>query len=252
MFITDISIRRPVVAWVMSLILIVFGIFVFWELPVRELPDGLQPPVVQVQVDYKSASAEIIDQEVTQKIEDVIGGAEGIKNIDSSSLNGRSRINIEFNTNIDLDNAANDVRERVSRVADNLPTEADPPQILKQSAGFTTTMWVALSSPTWSDLELGDYAERYLVDLFSSVENVGRILVGGLRELSVRVWIDPIKLAANNLTIQEVERALRSENLNLPAGTLEADNKDLNLNIDKSYTSVESIKQLPIKKMVKK
>ena len=248
MFITDISIRRPVVAWVMSLILIVFGIFVFWELPVRELPDGLQPPVVQVQVDYKSASAEIIDQEVTQKIEDVIGGAEGIKNIDSSSLNGRSRINIEFNTNIDLDNAANDVRERVSRVADNLPTEADPPQILKQSAGFTTTMWVALSSPTWSDLELGDYAERYLVDLFSSVENVGRILVGGLRELSVRVWIDPIKLAANNLTIQEVERALRSENLNLPAGTLEADNKDLNLNIDKSYTSVESIKQLPIKK----
>ena len=248
MFITDISIRRPVVAWVMSLTLIVFGIFVFWELPVRELPDGLQPPVVQVQVDYKSASAEIIDQEVTQKIEDVIGGAEGIKNIDSSSLNGRSTINIEFNTNIDLDNAANDVRERVSRVADNLPTEADPPQILKQSAGFTTTMWVALSSPTWSDLELGDYAERYLVDLFSSVENVGRILVGGLRELSVRVWIDPIKLAANNLTIQEVERALRSENLNLPAGTLEADNKDLNLNIDKSYTSVESIKQLPIKK----
>ena len=248
MLITDISIRRPVVAWVMSLILIVFGIFVFWELPVRELPDGLQPPVVQVQVDYKSASAEIIDQEVTQKIEDVIGGAEGIKNIDSSSLNGRSRINIEFNTNIDLDNAANDVRERVSRVADNLPTEADQPQILKQSAGFTTTMWVALSSPTWSDLELGDYAERYLVDLFSSVENVGRILVGGLRELSVRVWIDPIKLAANNLTIQEVERALRSENLNLPAGTLEADNKDLNLNIDKSYTSVESIKQLPIKK----
>lgn len=236
------------VAWVMSLILIVFGIFVFWELPVRELPDGLQPPVVQVQVDYKSASAEIIDQEVTQKIEDVIGGAEGIKNIDSSSLNGRSTINIEFNTNIDLDNAANDVRERVSRVANNLPTEADPPQILKQSAGFTTTMWVALSSPTWSDLELGDYAERYLVDLFSSVENVGRILVGGLRELSVRVWIDPIKLAANNLTIQEVERALRSENLNLPAGTLEADNKDLNLNIDKSYTSVESIKQLPIKK----
>src|SRR5210317_1228027 len=248
MYITAVSIKRHVVAWVMSLILIIFGIFVFSELPVRELPDGIQPPVVQVQTDYKSASAEIIDEEITQKLEDVIGGAEGIKNIDSSSLNGRSRINIEFNTNIDLDNAANDVRERVSRVADNLPTEADPPQILKQSAGFTTTMWVALSSPTWNDLDLGDYAERYLVDAFSSVPNVGRILVGGLRELSVRVWIDPIKLAANNLTIQEVERALRSENLNLPAGTLEADNKDINLNIDKSYTSVESIKQLPIKK----
>ena len=248
MFITDVSIRRPVVAWVMSLILIIFGGFVFWELPVRELPDGIQPPVVQVQVDYKSASAEIIDQEITQKIEDVIGGAEGIKNIDSSSLNGRSRINIEFNTNIDLDDAANDVRERVSRVADNLPSEADAPQILKQSAGFTTTMWIALSSPTWSDLELGDYAERYLVDVFSSVPNVGRILVGGLRELSVRVWIDPIKLAANDLTIQEVEGALRNENVNLPAGTLEATNKDLTLNIDKSYSNIETIKQLPIKK----
>ena len=248
MFITDVSIRRPVVAWVMSLILIIFGGFVFWELPVRELPNGIQPPVVQVQVDYKSASAEIIDQEITQKIEDVIGGAEGIKNIDSSSLNGRSRINIEFNTNIDLDDAANDVRERVSRVADNLPSEADAPQILKQSAGFTTTMWVALSSPTWSDLELGDYAKRYLVDVFSSVPNVGRILVGGLRELSVRVWIDPIKLAANDLTIQEVEGALRNENVNLPAGTLEATNKDLTLNIDKSYSNIETIKQLPIKK----
>ena len=109
-------------------------------------------------------------------------------------------------------------------------------------------MWVGLSSPTWSDLELGDYAERYLIDAFSSVPNVGRIRVGGLRELSVRVWIDPIKLAANNLTIQEVERAFRNENVNLPAGTLEANNKDLTLNIDKSYSNIDSIKQLPLKK----
>ena len=225
MYLTEVSIKRPVVAWVMSLVLIIFGMFVFSELPVRELPEGIQPPVVQVQTDYKSASADIIDEEITQKIEDVIGGAEGIKNIDSSSLNGRSRINIEFDTDIDLDDAANDIRERVSRVVDNLPTESDPPQILKRAAGFTTTMWVAVSSPTWSDLDLGDYAERYLVDVFSSVPNVGRILVGGLRELSVRIWVDPIKLAANDLTIQEVERALRNENINLPAGTLEADNK---------------------------
>ena len=117
-------------------------------MPVRELPDGIQPPVVQVQTDYKSASAEIVDEEITQKLEDVIGGAEGIKNIDSSSLNGRSRINIQFNTDIDLDDAANDIRERVARVVDNLPSESNPPQILKQAAGFTTTMWVALSSPT--------------------------------------------------------------------------------------------------------
>ena len=146
MYLTDVSIRRPVVAWVMSLVLIVFGIFVFTELPVRELPDGLQPPVVQVKVDYKSASADIIDQEVTQILEDVIGGAEGIKNIDSSSENGGSTINIEFNTDINLDNAANDIRERLARVLDNLPSEADAPQILKQAAGFSTTMWLALSS----------------------------------------------------------------------------------------------------------
>ena len=248
MYLTEISIRRPVVAWVMSIILIVFGIFVFWKLPVRELPSGLQPPVVQIKVDYKSASAPIIDQEVTQVIEDVIGGAEGIKNIDSISENGRSTINVSFDTDIDIDDAANDIRERVARVVDNLPSESDPPQILKQAAGFTTTMWLALSSSTWSDLELGDYAERYLVDTFSSVKNVGRILVGGLRELSVRVWIDPIKLAANNLTIQEVEKAIRSENISLPAGTLEANNIDLTLNLDKSYDDINKLKELPIKK----
>ena len=248
MYITDVSIRRPAVAWVFSLILIVFGIFVFWKLPVRELPSGLQPPIVQIKVEYSSASAPIIDEEVTQVIEDVIGGAEGIKNIDSKSENGKSTINVEFETEIDLDDAANDIRERVARVVDALPSESKPPQILKQAAGFTTTMWLALSSSTWSDLELGDYAERYLVDQFSSVKNVGRILVGGLRELSVRVWIDPIKLAANDLTIQEVENSLRNENVSLPAGTLESNNIDLTINLDKSYNDLEKLKQLPIRK----
>ena len=252
MFITELSIKRPAISWVMSLILVIFGLFVFWKLPVRELPDGIQPPVVQVQVDYSSAAAAIVDQEVTQVMEDVIGGAEGIKNIDSKSENGRSTINIEFETSINLDNAANDIRERVARVVDNLPDESDPPQILKRAAGFTTTMWLALSSKTWSDLELGDYAQRFLVDQFSSVKNVGRIRVGGLRELSIRVWVDPIKLAANDLTIQAVENALRNENIRLPVGTLEADNVDLTLNLDKSYNNIDTIKQLPVKKSLSK
>ncbi|MFL2886838.1 MAG: efflux RND transporter permease subunit [Candidatus Pelagibacter sp.] len=248
MYLTDVSIRRPAFAWVLSLILVVFGIFVFWKLPVRELPSGLQPPVVQVQVEYASASAPIVDEAVTQVLEDVIGGAEGIKNIDSKSENGKSTISIEFDTSIDLDDAANDIRERVARVVSKLPSESDAPRILKQSAGFSTTMWLALTSATWSDLELGDYAERYLVDKFSSIKNVGRIRTGGLRELSIRVWIDPIKLAANNLTIQDVESALRNENIRLPAGTLEANNIDLTINIDKSYNDLEKLKQLPIKK----
>ena len=249
MFITELSIKRPAFSWVLSLILVLFGSFVFWKLPVRELPSGLQPPVVQVNVEYASASSQIVDEEVTQVIEEVIGGAEGIKNIDSTSENGKSKINIEFDTDIDLDNAANDIRERVARVVDRLPSESDPPRILKQAAGFTTTMWLSLSSPTWTDLELGDYVERYLIDQFSSVKNVGRIRTGGLRELSVRVWIDPIKLAAYNLTTLDVETALRRENVRLPAGALEAENKDLTLNIDKSYNNLNSLKQLPIKKL---
>jgi len=248
MYLTDVSIRRPAFSWVLSLILVVFGTFVFWKLPVRELPSGLQPPVVQVQVEYASASAPIVDESVTQVLEDVIGGAEGIKNIDSKSENGKSTINIEFDTEINLDDAANDIRERVARVVNRLPSESDPPKILKQSAGFSTTMWLALTSATWSDLELGDYAERYLVDKFSSIKNVGRIRTGGLRKLSIRVWIDPIKLAANNITVQEVELALRNENVRLPAGTLEANNIDLTINIDKSYNDLEKLKQLPIKK----
>ena len=249
MFITELSIKRPAFSWVLSLILVLFGAFVFWKLPVRELPSGLQPPVVQVNVEYSSASSKIVDEEVTQVIEEVIGGAEGIKNIDSISENGKSKINIEFNTDIDLDDAANDIRERVARVVERLPSESDPPRILKQAAGFTTTMWLSLSSPTWSDLELGDYVERYLIDQFSSIKNVGRIRTGGLRELSVRVWIDPIKLAANNLTAQEVELAIKQENIRLPAGSLEADNKDLTLNIDKSYDSLIKLEQLPVKKV---
>jgi len=249
MFITDLSIRRPVVSAVFSIILIVFGLFVFWKLPVRELPSGLQPPVVQVQVDYQGASAEIISSEIVEIIEDVIGGAEGIKNIDSTSENGRATIKIEFDTSIDLDAATNDIRDRVSRVSDNLPEDSDAPEILKQSAGFTTSMWLSVSSTTWSDLEIGDYTRRYLVDNFSNVKGVGRILVGGLRELSVRIYISPTKLAANDLTVQEVEQAIRKENISLPAGSLEAANIDLIINLDKAYKDLSSIKQLPIKKI---
>ena len=249
MFITDLSIRRPVVSAVFSMILVIFGLFVFFKLPVRELPSGLQPPVVQVQVDYQGASAEIISSEIVEILEDVIGGAEGIKNIDSISENGRGTIKIEFDTSIDLDAAANDIRDRVSRVSDNLPEDSKAPEILKQSAGFTTSMWVSVSTTVWSDLEIGDYTRRYLVDNFSNVPGVGRVLVGGLRELSVRIYIDPIKLAANDLTVQDVEQSLRRENISLPAGILETSNVDFTINLDKAYKDLDSIKRLPIKKV---
>tara|TARA_Y100000816_G_scaffold289461_1_gene275950 strand:+ start:794 stop:3907 length:3114 start_codon:yes stop_codon:yes gene_type:complete len=248
MYITELSIKRPVVAWVFSLILVVFGIFVFSKLPVRELPSGIQPPIVQIKVDYKSASADIVDEEITTKIEEVIGGAENIKNIDSKSEYGKSTINVEFNPDTDLDDAANDIRERVARVVDNLPSESDAPQILKQAAGFSTTLWIQLSSETWSDLELGEYLDNFLIDQFSSLKNVGRLRTGGFKELSVRVWLDPIKLAANDLTVLELERAVRNENISLPSGSLESDNKNLTLNLDKAYSDLEKLRQLPVKK----
>ena len=250
MYITELSIKRPVVAAVFSMILVVFGLFVFSKLPVRELPSGLQPPVIQVQVNYEGASAEIISSEIVEILEDVIGGVEGVKHIDSTAQIGRAEIKIEFETSIDLDVAANDVREKISRVADNLPQDAKAPEILKQSSGFTTTMWVSVSgSEKWSDLELGDYSRRFLIDSFANIKGVGRVLLGGLRSLSVRVYINPVLLAANDLTIQEVEQALRRENMSLPAGSFEGPNLELSISVDKAYKDLSSIKQLPIKKV---
>jgi len=250
MYITELSIKRPVVATVFSMILVVFGLFVFSKLPVRELPSGLQPPVIQVQVDYEGASAEIISSEIVEILEDVIGGVEGVKHIDSTAQIGRAEIKIEFETSIDLDVAANDVREKISRVADNLPQDAKAPEILKQASGFTTTMWISVSgSEKWSDLELGDYSRRFLIDSFANIKGVGRVLLGGLRSLSVRVYINPVLLAANDLTIQEVEQALRRENMSLPAGSFDGPNLELSISVDKAYKDLSSIKQLPIKKV---
>jgi len=250
MYITELSIKRPVVATVFSMILVVFGLFVFSKLPVRELPSGLQPPVIQVQVNYEGASAEIISSEIVEILEDVIGGVEGVKHIDSTAQIGRAEIKIEFETSIDLDVAANDVREKISRVADNLPQDAKAPEILKQASGFTTTMWVSVSgSEKWSDLELGDYSRRFLIDSFANIKGVGRVLLGGLRSLSVRVYINPVLLAANDLTIQEVEQALRRENMSLPAGSFDGPNLELSISVDKAYKDLSSIKQLPIKKV---
>jgi len=250
MYITELSIKRPVVAAVFSMILVVFGLFVFSKLPVRELPSGLQPPVIQVQVNYEGASAEIISSEIVEILEDVIGGVEGVKHIDSTAQVGRAEIKIEFETSIDLDVAANDVREKISRVADNLPQDAKAPEILKQASGFTTTMWISVSgSEKWSDLELGDYSRRFLIDSFANIKGVGRVLLGGLRSLSVRVYINPVLLAANDLTIQEVEQALRRENISLPAGSFDGPNLELSISVDKAYKDLSSIKQLPIKKV---
>ncbi len=247
MFLTDLSIKRPVVASVMSLILVIFGLFTFQEIPTDELPD-VQPPVVTIQTDYKGASAEIIDTQITQKIEDFVGGTPGLETIDSFSEDESSRITLTFETKLDLDDVTNDVRSSVARVVDNLPDGAEQPEIFKQSGGNRTTMWLSFDSDDMSDLELTDYADRYLTDSFSTVPGVGRVRLGGQRELSLRVWLDPIALAARNLTTQEVEEALRKENVEFPAGRIESKDVDLTIKLDKAYQNLEDYKKLPLKR----
>jgi len=247
MFLTDLSIKRPVVASVMSLILVIFGLVTFQEIPTDELPD-VQPPVVTIQTDYKGASAEIIDTQITQKIEDFVGGTPGLETIDSFSEDESSRITLTFETGLDLDDVTNDVRSSVARVVDNLPDGAEQPEIYKQSAGMRTTMWLSFNSNTMSDIELTDYADRYLTDAFSTVSGVGRVRLGGQRELSLRVWLDPIALAARNLTTQEVEEALRKENVEFPAGRIESKDIDLTIKLDKAYQKLENYKKLPLKR----
>ena len=247
MFLTDLSIKRPVVASVMSLVLVIFGLVTFQEIPTDELPD-VQPPVVTIQTDYRGASAEIVDTQITQKIEDFVGGTPGLETIDSFSEDESSRITLTFETSLNLDDVTNDVRSSVARVVDNLPDGAAQPEIFKQSAGMRTTMWLSFNSDTMSDLELTDYADRYLVDVFSTVNGVGRVRLGGERELSLRIWLDPIALAARDLTTQEVEDVLKRENVEFPTGRIESKDVDLTIKLDKAYKDLENYKKLPLKR----
>ena len=247
MYLTDLSIKRPVVATVMSLILVIFGLVVFNEIPTDELPD-VERPIVTIQTNYQGASAEIVDTQITQKIEDRVGGTPGLINIESMSEDGSSRIEMTFKSDLDLDNVANDVRSFVARVVDELPEEASAPEVYKQSAGFRTTMWMSFSSDFMSDMELTDYADRYLTDYFATVEGVGRVRLGGEREISLRIWLDPIALAARDLTTQEVEQTLRSENIEFPSGRIESKDIDLTIKLENAYDKIETYKNLPLKK----
>ncbi len=247
MFLTDLSIKRPVVASVMSLILVIFGLLSYQDIPTDELPN-VQPPIVTIQTNYKGASAEIIDTQITQKIEDFVGGTPGLETIESFSEDESSRITLTFETGLNLDDVTNDVRSSVARVVDNLPSGADSPEIFKQSAGMRTTMWLSFNSEIMTDVELTDYADRYLTDLFSTVKGVGRVRLGGEREMSLRVWLDPISLAARDLTTQEVENALQKENIEFPAGRIESKDIDLTIQLENAYREVENYKKLPLKR----
>ena len=228
MRIAEVSIRRPVFATVISLMLIIFGMVCLQRISVREYPD-ITRPVVSISTTYRGASAAVIENKITQVIEDRIAGIEGIEKITSSSVDERSNINVEFSVDRDVDSAANDIRDRVSRVANSLPEEADVPEIAKSDSGADPVMFLNLNADNMSALELTDYAERYVVDQLATVPGVSRVAVSGGRRYAMRIWLDRTALAARNLTVADIEAALRRENVQLPAGRLESQTREFSL-----------------------
>src|SRR5690606_11490141 len=186
-------------------------------------------PVVSITTNYNGASAAVIETKITQIIEDSIAGIGGIPKIESDSQDQRSPGRIQVDVTRDIDAAANDVRDRVARVAGALPPEADPPEIAKNDASAEPVVIIAFSSDTMSLLELTDYAERNLVDRLSTVPGVARVGIIGGRRYSMRVWIDRQALAARRLTVADIEDALRRENVELPAGRLESLSREFSL-----------------------
>ncbi|OYX91573.1 MAG: multidrug transporter AcrB, partial [Caulobacter sp. 35-67-4] len=217
---SDLSVRRPVFAAVAAIILCVIGLAAFTGLPIRELPN-VDPPVVSVSTAYRGASAEVIEERITQVIERQVSGIQGIDRVNSSSRDGRSQINITFTLDRDLDDAANDVRDAVSRVSANLPDQADPPQIAKANADSSPIVIMNLTSTTLSPLELADYADRYLVERMSTVPGVAQAGLNG-QLYAMRIWLKPDAMAARGVTVDDVENALNSQNVELPAGALES------------------------------
>ena len=245
MMLSDISVRRPVFAAVAAIILCVVGVAAFASLTVRELP-SVDPPVVSISTTYRGASAEVVEERITEVIERQISGIQGIDRVNSSSRDGRSNINISFRLDRNLDDAANDVRDAVSRVASNLPLQADPPQIAKATADGSPIMFISFASTRLNRLQLSDYAQRYLVERFSTVPGVAQVFVGGSQLYSMRIWLDPNAMAARGVTVDDVENALNSQNLELPAGSLEAPDKDFTIRVGRGYSTPEQFAQLPV------
>ncbi|EGV18726.1 efflux RND transporter permease subunit [Thiocapsa marina] len=246
MILSDISVTRPVLATVLSLLLVAFGLVAFDRLPLREYPD-IDPPVVSIETVYPGAAANVVETRITQLIEDRIAGVEGIRTVESVSEDGRSAITIEFNIDRDIDGAANDIRDRVSAVLDQLPVEAEPPEIQKVDSNEDVIMWLNLVSDRMSVPELSDYARRYLVDRFSVLDGVARIRVGGNQVYAMRVWLDRTEMAARRLTVTDVENALRAENLELPAGGIESVDRQFSVRTSRAFNNADDFAGLVLK-----
>jgi len=243
--ISDFSVRRPVFASVISLLLIILGLTAMLRLPVRQYPDA-DSPVVSIETSYRGASAEVVETKVTQVIEDQVAGIEGIEKLSSESRDERSDIRVEFSLDRDVEAAANDIRDRVSRVVDQLPQEVDPPEIAKEDNTTRAVMYLNLTSDRMNGLEITDYADRYLVDRLSTVPGVARVRISGARKYAMRIWLSRESLAARGLTVNDVENALRSENVELPAGRLESETREFTLRTDTGFNTEKDFKNLVV------
>ncbi|MEO8168325.1 MAG: efflux RND transporter permease subunit, partial [bacterium] len=228
MKLSTMSIRRPVFATVMSFTILLFGIISFTRLPVREYPD-IDPPIVSVVTLYRGASPSVVETGITNILEEQFATLEGVKTMTSSSREQGSVITIEFELNRNVDEAANDVRDRVSRVRGNLPREIDDPIISKVDANAQPIVWLALFSEEHNGLELTDFADRILKERIQRLPGVGSVFIGGERKYAMRVWLDPLRMAAHGLTTQDVENAIRSENAEIPAGRVEGAEREFSV-----------------------
>ena len=220
MFLSKISIQRPILATMLNLSLVLFGLIGLSRLPVRELPD-IDPPVVSVTTIYPGANAQVVETEVTERLEEAINNIEGIKTLTSQSREGVSGISIEFDLSRDIDVAAQDVRDRVSRVRGALPFDIREPIVAKADSDAQPVLWIALNSDRYSPLELTTLAERQIKPRLQGVPGVSSITIGGEKRFAMRLWLDSEKMAARKVTVLDVQRALQQQNIELPSGRVE-------------------------------
>ncbi len=246
MVLSDISIKRPVLATVMSALIVVIGLAALTRLPVRELPD-VDAAVVTVSTRYIGASPEVIDTEIVEIVEGAVSGIDGIKSLSSASRFGSARTTVEFVPGRDIDAAANDVRDAMSRVLGDLPAEADPPEVVKADSDAQPIMRIAITSDRMSAAEISDYADRYIVDRLSTIEGIARVDIFGERRYAMRVWLDRRAMAARQVSVQDVEAALLRNNLELPAGEIRSSQRQFTVRTDTRLRSIEDFRGVVIK-----
>ncbi len=220
MKLSEVSIQRPVFATVMSLVILIFGMMGYSRLPVREYPD-IDPPIVSITTFYRGASPSVVETEITDIIEESLSTLDGVRTITSSSLEQGSSITVEFELGRVVDEAANDVRDRVSRIRGSLPSEADDPIVAKVDVNAQPIIWIALSSTSMTTLDMSEFADIVLKDRIQRLPGVGNVFIGGERRYAMRVWLDSQKMAAHGLTTPDIERAIRLGNAEIPGGRVE-------------------------------